>query len=78
MATLIFVVEDDHVITYAGTEFAKARNVILGGNRIVVWRDGIWLGDVNFDGKWLLSTDRGDRPDVTQARVDNENSDTLT
>ncbi len=63
---LIFVVEDDHVITYAGTNFSKARSTILGGNRIVVWRDGIWLGDVDFNGTWLFSTDRGDRPDVTR------------
>lgn len=64
--TLIFVVEDDHAIMYAGTKIAKARNKIQGGNLISVWRSGIWLGDVAFDGTWISKTDRCDCPDLSE------------
>jgi len=37
---LIFVVEEDHVIMYAGAKFAEACNVIRGGNLVDVWRNG--------------------------------------
>ena len=53
---LIFVVEDDHAIMYAGTEFAEACNVIRGGNLVDVWRNGKWLGEVDFNGEWVFKT----------------------
>lgn len=53
---LTFVVEDDHVILYAGTHLANARNVICGGNTISVWRSGTFLGYADFDGEWVFKT----------------------
>lgn len=61
---LTFVVEDDHMILYAGTEIAKARNVICGGNIISVWRSGTWLGEVSFDGVWIFKAAEWDNPDL--------------
>ncbi len=64
--TLIFVVEDDHAIMYAGTEIAEARKVMLGRNTISVWESGAWLGDVSYDGTWLHKGGRVDCPDLSK------------
>ena len=53
---LTFVVEEDHVIMYAGKSFVNAGNAIKGGNKIIVWRNGCWMGEVDFMGNWLMRT----------------------
>lgn len=60
---VIFVVEDDHAILYAGTEFEGACNVIQGGNLVDVWCNGKLLGEVDFNGKWVFKTGHCDCPD---------------
>jgi len=66
-AGLTFAVEEDHAIRYFGADFSKAQNNVRGGNKISVWRDGKWLGDVAFNGKWLCAVDHSDKPDVLES-----------
>lgn len=62
-ANLIFVVEEDHAIMYTGTKFTEACNVIRGGNLVDVWRNDKWLGEVDFNGKWVFKTAHCNCPD---------------
>lgn len=64
IAPLIFVVEDDHAIMYAGLDLEKAGDVICRRNSLSVWRSGVWLGDVTFEGVWLFKTKDCDIPDL--------------
>ena len=53
---VVYVVEFDHVIKYAGPSFLEASNAIKGSQHIVVWMDSQWMGNVNADGEWIFTT----------------------
>jgi hypothetical protein len=61
-AELTFVIEDDHVIRYAGTELAKSRKSMIGRSMISVWRSGVYMGAVSFDGVWIYRTQECELP----------------
>ena len=54
---LIFVLEYEHAIVYAGDSIVEAREKYMPKmGPIHVWCFGKWLGDINYDGDWLYKT----------------------
>ena len=53
---MIFVVEHDHAIMYAGMRFSDAVKAMRGPSKISAWFDGKWIGDLNHKGEWEYKT----------------------
>ncbi len=53
---MVFVVEYDHAIEYAGDKFDMARAVVRGAGVVHVWEDDKWLGNVDIGGFWRHKT----------------------
>ena len=62
-AGVIYVVEHDHAIQYAGDCFGAARSVLRGSQHICVWRNGLWIGEVNSNGAWTFKTKHFPKPE---------------
>lgn len=52
----IYVVEDDHVILYAGQSYAMAARAVRGSRSIEVWLNDKWMGSVRMNGEWDFMT----------------------
>ena len=54
--SVVYVVEDDHAIKYAGPSFDAAKAVLRGFNVMSVWSKGEWLGEMKHSGEWAFRT----------------------
>lgn len=53
---MIYIVKDYDTVTYAGTNFKEATSHTKGSDHISVWKDGKWIGDKTYNGKWSFKT----------------------
>ena len=62
-----YVVEDDHVIRYAGDSMEAAKASMLGRTRyITVWRYGKYIGDLSNECVWIFKTKHHPEAEGTQ------------
>lgn len=71
MERMIYVVEDDHAILYAGTRFHEASIVLKGNNKVHCFENGLLMGYKDYKGNWTYKTElrklkEQQRKDLTQ------------